>query len=172
MRKYISATALLAILLWGSTALVGYVNAQPKGQAEAKSVAGEVLTDDTLSQSLSNMGFEPKKLSKGFLIAIKQDTWTLNMQLVLSANQEKIGLNANLGKVEEPASVGAQTWYDLLVSNGDIDPAAFYFDKDQKKLYLHRTFDNRGVTPAILRREIESFGAAIRKTESLWKFTK
>ena len=121
---------------------------------------------------LTNMGFEPKKLSKGFLIAIKQDTWTLNMQLVISANTEKIGLNANLGKVEDPASVSAPTWYELLVSNGDIDPAAFYFDKDQKKLYLHRTFDNRGVTPAILRREIEAFGAAICKTESLWKFTK
>jgi hypothetical protein len=158
--------------LWSLTAVVGFVGAQSKGQSDARAASGDVLTDELLMQDLTNMGFEPKKLSKGFLIAIKQDTWTLNMQLVISANGEKIGLNANLGKVDDPASVSAPTWYDLLVSNGDIDPAAFYFDKDQKKLYLHRTFDNRGVTPAILRREIEAFGGAIRKTENLWKFTK
>src|SRR4051794_32569684 len=100
MRKYISATALFAILLWGTTALVGYVGAQSKGQAESRSASADVLTDESLMQDLSNMGFEPKKLSKGFLIAIKQDSWTLNMQLVISGNTEKIGLNANLGKVE------------------------------------------------------------------------
>ena len=49
----------------------------------------------------------------------------------------------------------------LLVSNGDIDPSAFYFDKDQKKLYLHRSFDNRAITPAVLRKELDSFAGNI-----------
>jgi len=121
---------------------------------------------------LANLGLEPKPLSKGFLIAIKRDTWTLNMQLVLSPNLEKLGMNANLGKVDDPDSVTASEWKNLLISNGDIDPSAFYFDKDQKKLYLHRSLDNRAVTPEFLRKQIDNFGDNIKNTADLWKFTK
>jgi hypothetical protein len=133
---------------------------------------GQELVDDTLKQMLDGMGMEPKALSKGFLVALKQGTWTINLQVVISANKEKIGLNANLGKIDDPDSVTASQWRAMLIANGDIDPTAFYFDKDQKKLYLHRSFDNRGVTPAFLRREIEGFAAHVRSTEALWKFTK
>lgn len=130
------------------------------------------LTDDSLKETLVGMGLEPKPLTKGFLLVIKQDTWTLNMQVVLSGDKRKVGLNANLGKVEDPDQVPAANWKNLLISNGDIDPSAFYFDKDQKKLYLHRSFDNRAITPAALRKEIDNFGSNIRGTEELWKFAK
>ena len=133
---------------------------------------GQELTNDTLKQMLDGMGMEPKALSKGFLVALKQDTWTINVQVVISANKEKIGLNANAGKIDDPESVTASQWRALLESNGDIDPTAFYFDKDQKKLYLHRSFDNRAVTAAFLRKEIDSFAANVRSTFALWKFTK
>jgi hypothetical protein len=138
----------------------------------AAEMEGVTLTRDGLSQFLSNMGYEPKGLSKGYLLAVKQDTWTLNMQVVISENGQKIGLNANLGKVEYPSSVTAEQWMKLLISNGDIEPSIFYFDKDQSKLYLHRAFDNRAMTPAIMRHEIEKFCSDIRSTEALWKFTK
>src|SRR5262249_22483861 len=154
MQKALSATALLSLILWGCTALSGLIHAQDAVQESVKpsEAVGQILTDDTLKQMLDNMGMEPKKLSKGYLLAIKQDTWTLNIQVVLSPDGRKLGLNANLGKVDDPAGVTASQWMDLLISNGDIDPSAFYFDKEQKKLYLHRSFDNRAVTPAILRK--------------------
>ena len=174
MQKVFSATALLAIVLWGCTALSGGLQAQntnqdPPKQAEAPS---QSLTDETLKTTLDGMGFEPKKLSKGYLLVIKQDNWPLNVQIVLSPDARKVGLNANLGKVDELSTVTASQWMELLVSNGDIDPSAFYFDKEQKKLYLHRSLDNRAVTPAVLRKEIDNFAANIRQTEKLWKFTK
>ena len=121
---------------------------------------------------LDGMGYEPKPLSKGFLIAVKRGTWTLNIQIVISSNSERIGMNANLGLVENPDSITAAQWKALLVSNGDIDPSAFYFDASLKKLYLHRVMDNRGMTPAILRAQIENFCANMMDTEELWKFTK
>lgn len=152
---------------------VGTGTVSSAGAATANMPAeGQELVNDTLKQMLDGMGMEPKALSKGFLVALKQDTWTINLQVVISANKEKIGLNANLGKVDDPDSVTASQWRAMLISNGDIDPTAFYFDKDQKKLYLHRSFDNRAVMPAFLRREIESFAANVRSTEALWKFTK
>jgi hypothetical protein len=174
MQKVLSATSLLAIVLWGCTALSGGSHAQNTNQDPPKQAefTTQTLTDETLKTALDNMGFEPKKLSKGYLLAIKQDTWTLNVQIVLSPDGRKAGLNANLGKVEDASTVSASQWMDLLISNGDIDPSAFYFDKEQKKLYLHRSFDNRAITPAVLRKEIDSFAANIRQTEKLWKFTK
>jgi hypothetical protein len=173
MRKGLSPTGLLAIVLWACTACIAVVHAAGGGQPSFRQdAAGEALTNDSLKQALTNMGFEPKALSKGFLIVSKQDTWTLSVQVVLSGDSHKIGLNANLGAVEDPSKVSAEDWMNLLVSNGDIDPSSFYFSKDQKKLYLHRSFDNRAITPAILKREIDNFCGNIRQTAQLWKFTK
>jgi hypothetical protein len=81
-------------------------------------------------------------------------------------------MNANLGKVDDPDTVTAAQWKALLVANGDIDPSTFYFDNQQKKLFLHRTFDNRALTPAFLRGQIENFVANIKSTADLWKFAK
>jgi hypothetical protein len=130
------------------------------------------LTDESLQAMLTNMGYTPKALSKGFLISFKRESsWTINMQLVLSPDHTKLGFNANLGKVEE-ASITAAQWVELLVANGDIDPSAFYFDRKQQKLYLHRSLDNRAVTPEFLRRQIETFAGQVTSTEKLWGFTK
>lgn len=169
MTKILSAAALAAVLLWGGNPSSRVIQVQ---NAQGEPAAGQGLTDDALHQMLDNMGLEPKKLSKGYLLAVKQDTWTINMQVVLSGDGRKLGLNANLGKVEDPASISASQWMNLLVSNGNIDPSAFYFDKDQKKLYLHRSFDNRAITPAILRKEIDNFAGNVRQTGDLWSFAK
>jgi hypothetical protein len=167
--KTLQAGLVAAILLSG----VGTGTVSSAGAATATMPAeGQELVNDTLKQMLDGMGMEPKALSKGFLVTLKQDTWKINLQVVISENKEKIGLNANLGKIDDPDSVTASQWRALLIANGDVDPSYFYFDKDQKKLYLHRSFDNRAVTPAFLRGQIESFAANVRSTEALWKFTK
>lgn len=174
MQKFLSATGLFALILWGCTAVTPLIHAQNTGQdpPQQETPAGQTLTNDSLKTILDNMGYEPKKLTNGYLLAIKQDTWTLNMQLVISPDTRKLGLNSNLGLVEDPSAIKASEWMNLLISNGEIDPSAFYFSKDQKKLYLHRSFDNRAVTPAVMRREIDNFANTITKTADLWKFTK
>src|SRR5437016_1882512 len=96
MRKLISATALFAIVLWAGTLTVGGLRAQDTG-AEPRTVTRGTLTDDTLFQMLDDMGLEPKKLKQGFVVSIKQGDWTFNVQLLISPNKEKIGLNANMG---------------------------------------------------------------------------
>jgi hypothetical protein len=80
-------------------------------------------------------------------------------------------MSANLGSVKDPNAVKASTWYDLLVGNYDLDPASFYFDPENKRLYLHRMMDNRGITPAMLREQFERFCDNIRGSEKLWSFT-
>jgi hypothetical protein len=171
MRNIKPAAMLFAVVLWGVTGVCPTMQARQASQS-APVAALSQLSNDGLRQMLDSMGLEPKPLSKGFLIAIKQDTWTFNMQLVLSANQEKLGMNANCGVVENPDGVTAAQWKALLVSNGDIEPSFFYFDAERKKLYLHRVMDNRGLTPAFVRSQIDNFIGNMRSTSELWKFTK
>lgn len=171
MKNVISATALFAVILWGMTAMVPLLRAQEASQNE-KSLTVSPLTEENLKQMLDNMGFEPKKVGNGYQISIKRDTWTFYIHLILSGDKSKIGLNANLGLVENPDAVTAEQWKNLLISNGNIDPSFFFFDKDSKRLYLHRVLDNRGITPSFFRQQIENFCANIKDTGDLWKFTK
>ncbi len=165
------AAALLAVVLWGASGMCPSMHALAASQGTAVAASGQ-LSDDGLRQMLNGMGLEPKALSKGFLIAIKRDTWTYYIQLVLSENKEKLGMNSNLGIVENPDSVTAAQWKALMVANGDIEPSFFYFDAATKKLYLHRVLDNRGLTPAYVRSQIDTFISNLRSTADLWKFTK
>ena len=107
-----------------------------------------------------------------YLIAIKRDSWTYNIQLVLSADTTKLGMNSNLGIVEDPDAITASQWKAFLISNEDIDPSSFYFNEKQKKMYLHRVMDNRDLTPAYVRAQIDSFCGNLKDTAALWKFTK
>lgn len=163
-----SSAALATLALWGIATFAPNIGTQ--GSDERAS--GVTLTNDTLKSTLDGLGYEPKALSKGFLVALKKDSWTINMQLVLSPDQTKLGINANLGAIEKMEDVPAATWLALLQENANIDPSSFYVDKDQKKLYLHRVLDNRAITPAYIRKQVETFAGNVRDTEALWKFTK
>lgn len=171
MRKTISATALFAIVLWAGTLLAGGLRAQEAAD-DTRPPAKASLTDASLFQMLDEMGYEPKKLKQGVVVSIKQGDWTFNVQLLISPNKEKIGLNANMGLVEDPASVTAAQWMNLLASNTDIAPSFFYYNKTSKTLYMHRVLDNRYMTSALLRQQIDAFCANIKETADLWKFTK
>jgi hypothetical protein len=135
--------------------------------------APDALTNDSLKTVLDGLGLEPKALSKGYLVALKpKGAWVVNMQLVLSPSGTKLGFNANLGQVPDVTAVTADQWRTLLERNATIEPTFFYFDPEAKKLYLHRVLDNRGLTPAILRQEIDTFSNSVVDTEADWKFTK
>jgi hypothetical protein len=165
LKKRFSAVGLVAICVWGISFLMPHVRAsQPAAQGD--------LTPESLQKMLGDMGYSPKKLSIGYLISISRDSWTFHIQLVLSKDGSKLGMNSNLGAIPKPEEVAASTWLRLLEANGDVDPSAFYVDKQTQKLYLHRTLDNRGITPAILRGQIEAFCSNTKDTGKLWEFTK
>jgi hypothetical protein len=157
-------TAMVATLaLWTSLSVIG---SQP-----AQAQVGPALTDQTLNTMLTDMGYAPSALSKGYLISLKQDTWTVYVQLVLSPDTTKLGFNSNLGAVPNANAVTAAQWMGLIAANADIDPDFFYFDKPKQKLYLHRVLDNRGITPAFLRTQIDLFVGHLKSTKDLWSFT-
>jgi hypothetical protein len=169
--KNVLMAVVMAVFMTCACGTRTLLHAEQAGQAASAAAPG-TLTDASLRQMLDNMGLAPKPLSKGFLVSVKRDTWTIYVQLVLSSDQTKLGMNANCGLVENPDSVSAAQWKALLVANEDIDPSFFYFDASKKKLYLHRVLDNHGITPAFLRTQIDLFADNVRKTGDLWTFVK
>lgn len=165
------ALPMLATVLWGVTAAAPILRAQSANQDAARP-AGVTLTDDSLHQMLTNMGYEPTRLTRGSTITVKRDTWTIPLQLVLSSDGTRLGLNANLGVVPNPENITADQWKKLLIANGEIDPSSFYLDKASNKLFLHRTLDNRAVDPAYLRNQIEKVCTNVKDTAALWQFGK
>lgn len=169
-KRTVPVVAMFAIVLWASTALFSAVKAQQTGTESRPS--SQALTADGLQKTLEDMGLEPKKLSKGLLISIKRDTWTYNMQLAISPDGSKIGMNANLGEIPKLEDVTAAQWLALLEQNEEIDPSTFYVSKANQKLYIHRVMDNRAISSAYLRQQVDNFCANIRDTQKYWGFTK
>jgi hypothetical protein len=138
-----------------------------EAQAQAGVACAGVLKNDCLPQTLTDMGLEPKPLGEGYLILIERDGWKLYVDLIISSDNTKVGFNSNLGDVNEQ-KVSAAQWMGLLASNKDIDPSVFFYDAAKKKLYIHRVLDNRSMTPAILREQLDRFLADIRNSEKIW----
>jgi len=147
------------------------LGAAPQSRAAVPASCTAALTNDCLFTMLTDMGLSPKPLKKGYLVSFKQDTWTINVQFVLSDNLARLGINANLGIVDA-SQVSAAQWQALMVANGDIDPSNFYYDAEMKKLFLHRTLENRYVTAAVLRAQLDTFTSNMRSTANLWAFAK
>ncbi len=171
MRKSIPIVAFAVIVLCLATVLAARLRAQ-EPQDPGVSTARGVLSDISLHQMLTDMGYEPKKLKQGYVVGIKQGEWTFNVQFLISGNSEKIGLNANVGAVDDTTSVTASQWMNVLATNTDIAPSFFYFNKTNRTLYVHRVLDNRCMTSTILRQQVEAFTANIKDTADVWKFTK
>ncbi len=173
------AISLFAVILWACTAIGALVHAQDKSQtkgqekpATAVSTSTAGLTDPGLKKMLMDMGYTPKDLSKGYQVTIKKNNWTFNVQVVLSDNKEKMGMNTIAGDVKQPTDVPAASWLALLETNPEIDPTTFYFDKQQNRLCLHRACDNRGITQDILAKELDSFCFDVVATSKVWRFTR
>jgi hypothetical protein len=167
---------LFAVVLWTATAIGALVHAQATSEPKAldrplAATSAAAITDADLKKMLVNLGYTPKDLSKGYQITIKKNNWTFNIQVVLSDNKEKLGMNTIAGDVKQPMDVPAASWLALLETNPDIDPTTFYFDKKQNRLCLHRACDNRGVTQEIIAKELDSFCFDVVSTSRFWRFT-
>ena len=161
MKKFIRASMLVVVVICAGVGASG-------GRALAASCPSGVVTNDCLPALLKDMGYENRALSKGYLITIKGDGWTYYIQLVLSNDATKLGMNANLGTVANEQAVTAAQWMNVLAANNDVDPSSFNYDRVKKKLYLHRALDNHDITSAFLRRQIDLFVQNIRSTDAIW----
>jgi hypothetical protein len=145
------------------------------GPTPATATADQNLTDASLEAMLRGMGYEPtsSKSSSGkrtyYRLILKEDTFTFVFDLSLEVDRSRVAFSAPLPVVKDRDQVPAERLWKLLESNDDIAPAGFSFDKDRKRIYLNMAIDNRGITSAVLRKEITQFTRIIERTCPQWK---
>ena len=161
-----SPGVLLALFMIAAP-LLGQAPGQTSSPAP-QAPAMQTLSDAKLREMLEGLGLAPRKLTKGYLVAIQREGWTYNLQLVLSSDFTKLGMNANLATSSNPSALPASVWRTLLEDNVDVDPSCFYFNRKLNRLYLHRALDNRDITPDFLRQQIDKFCQNIKDTAADW----
>jgi hypothetical protein len=133
--------------------------------------SAQAFNNESLGKTLTDMGLAPSPLKSGYLLSLKSGTFTVYTQVRLSADNNRIGFNANLGVVDE-TTVTADQWEKLMASNADTDPFYFYYAPDTKQLLLHFSMENVGVTPEIMHHYLDEFAQTVQDTAKLWEFTK
>lgn len=135
----------------------------------------EKLTIDSLTKMVSGLGFEPKKVGDTVQrIEIERDKFTFRINLSVSGNTKKVWMSSYLVEIPDLSKVPANLLSDLLVSNGEIGPAHFYLVKLEKSYWLKMGFalDNRSITPAYFRGELDWFLEKMSETAKLWDKSK
>jgi hypothetical protein len=168
MKKRLAVAATLAL----AAALVAGP-LKSAGAEDGTAIPGAV-TRETLPQMLTNLGYEPKMLGDGTpYITMKAADLTLYVRVSLSGDGRKVWLSSNCGAVN-PERVAPANLRKLLAR--DTGTARFYLcdcdacqKKTEKDLYVSQPVDNRMLTPAALRAELEDFAGNVARTAPLWQ---
>lgn len=174
----ITVTALFAALLTltlGSTLCRADEPAQ-KGSEPKVVLPPGVLTEESLQKMLENMGYTPKveKTAQGniYTITINRGTWSYIIDLSLSPSKTKVWFSGWLSVIPEGQQVPADKLLDLLEGSWTYGPCHFRYHRAFRQLNVGLCLDNRDMTPAAVRAQIESFMETMKKSELLWNVKK
>lgn len=142
--------------------------------------AGGALTIESLKGVLEGLGYEPENINNAaYRLRISRDGWNFVVTTSLSPSKEKLWLTAYLSETPDVTKLPPATLAKLLLANNDIGPAHFYFldctdckVKDSKLLYIGMSLDNRSLSPAQFRKELDRFCANIKNTAEFWDVAK
>lgn len=156
-------------------ALAGAAHAEDKGHGASAPVpdthvpAGAVkYTLDSLKEQLTKMGFAPKHDGELLGIEVKKEDY--ESYLYFSVDDHQVWLQSTLAnEITNLDSVPATAYWKLLEANGNIAPAHFALDGDDKTLSIFQSLSKYQVTPAVLKEQIEAFHKAIQGTDALWR---
>jgi uncharacterized protein (TIGR03067 family) len=157
--------AILVILL---ALPVGWFAFGQSGKKESSSSGS--LTSAQVGQLLKELGYEPVELADDVhQVSVNREGWKVHIMISLTQDGERIWLESKFAPIADPEAVPAMAWRKLLEENDRISPAHFTFEKSDKRIHLYKAFDNVGLTPARLKKELDGFDAVARRTQSVWR---
>ncbi len=136
------------------------------GRAGAQATTDKV-TAAGLAPLLTGMGYDPKPLGteagkEKFEVAIVDEKFTIPVAFEVSPSGRYIWLTVNLGP--EKPTLKAR---DLLKQNFEIQPSQFYIT-GKGNLMVAIGIENRGVTPALVKWNIEKVVKDVSSSSELW----
>lgn len=154
----------LAGLALGSTFLLH----QP-GQGE--------LTSNSIPPLLAGLGFEPKESGVGtWDITSTRGGLDVPIAVALSKSGRKLWMTVFLAELDDKARADAPRLLELLRKNFETQPGHFFVVKEmltsgpiKDSLKMAIALDNRGITPADLKREIDKLTDDVVGSRALWE---
>lgn len=146
----------IALILLTVLALCGW-----KGQETTK------LDDAGLKTMLSGLGYEVKEPgTTTYEIPLTSDGLNIPTRVFLAKSKTKVWLSVALMTKDGVAKLTRDDLQKILEKNVDIGPCHFMIDGGFLKMKL--PIDNRDITPAILRSELDYLAARVADSKDLW----
>ncbi|MFN8305657.1 MAG: hypothetical protein U0T79_02690 [Ferruginibacter sp.] len=130
----------------------------------------EPLVPLKLKNMLIGLGYTVKDLNteegkEKFEVNIKTASFNVPIGYEISPSKNFVWLTANLGKAKDETSA---SHFALLKQNSKVQPCFFYIT-DKGNLMMGLAVENRGITPAILRRHTDKFSSDVSNTSAYWQ---
>jgi hypothetical protein len=170
--KTLAATAALTLVV--GLAMMCSAQSGPKPAPAPQAATEGVLTEESLRTMLINLGYTPEesKSTNGttlFYIKATRGDMSYNPYICLSPSKTKIWAQTSLGDFD--ANDGARA-LKMLELNFKIGPSHFVHIPGDKTVYMFSPMDNRGVTPKILKDQIDQLLNNCESTKEVWSVTK
>jgi hypothetical protein len=130
-------------------------------------VAKDQLSLDQLRTMVENMGMEPQKGEGGFTIKLEEGGYDLPTWVSLSESKQKVWMTINLTEVEKVDRQPVSWFKEILKASNEAGPAHFYLG--EKWMSLGLAIDNRGLTPTILRQEMNFLAKQTMSHKAIWE---
>jgi hypothetical protein len=130
----------------------------------------DVTTRVQLKEKLEQMGFTVKTINEKageekYEVTHPGAGFNVPVGYEISASTNFIWLTAFLGKAD---TANAEKNLKIVRENANIQPSFFYITP-KGNLMMAVAVENRGVTPAILRRHIDKLVGDVSKTSDIWQ---
>lgn len=147
----------LALLLLVTLALGGW-----------QSVESGTLDDASLKTMLSGLGYEVKEPGTStYEIPMSASGLNIPTRVFLSKGKTKIWLSVALLTKEAVDKLTRDDLQKILEANVDAGPCHFMIEKGWLKMKV--ALDNRAVTPAVMRLELDYLAARIGDSKPIWQ---
>ncbi len=123
-----------------------------------------------LKEMLVQMGYTVKDIAtevgkEKYQVDINTSSFNVPVGYELSPSKNYVWLTANLGKAKDSTSTINAA---MLKQNGIIQPCQLYVTS-KGILMMGLAVENRGLTPAIMRRHTDKLTGDVSSTSALWK---
>lgn len=158
MKRFILFAAFLASIVLLGNLLSTSIIAQTSDQLDATK----------MKEMLVGLGYEVKALSEKvgeekYTVTIVAGDFDVPVGVELSPSKNYIWLTANLGSDSDKTK-----HREILKANSQVQPSQFYITKSGL-LMIGLPLENRAMTAAIMKRNIEKLGSDVSATASTWE---
>jgi len=130
------------------------------------------LTPETLLQTLEDMGYSPKKTTRDklFQVRLSRGDYDATIRIFLTYQNDMIGLGASGRRIARPMEMPASFWKELLVQNERLSSGGTFWGyyRGSCTVEFYHYFRNSHVTPALLRKEINTYFDEVGKNDKIF----